>query len=350
MNATSERCAGGHGHADASRFHLDDMPAAERAGYARHLEECVPCRQAVARQAALDRALAGLPAYRAPETLAPPARAPRWRRRLGAAVLVGAGAAALLLLPLRGPAPSQRMIADALAADAAAIAGRGTAAGGDAKPWLGFATCAEWIVPRGSGVYVCALDPAGPLAAAGVHAGDVLLAIEGRPVSSAAEMYAVLLRSRVDDVVRVRVRQAGRERVIGARLAARPAAANPFDLEWSPALMASLDRVPPGGVNVDSVFVPLDAAGAARIGVRAAVRVHRVPTRAQASVTLFSVLPYLFGPDGLRSGDVITAVQDRPIRDAAFVWMQLMEVQDVPFTLTVVRDGVTLQLRFTPDS
>ncbi|HEX2210077.1 MAG TPA: PDZ domain-containing protein, partial [Longimicrobium sp.] len=244
--------------------------------------------------------------------------------------------------------PSPRMIADALAADAAAIAGRGAAAGGDVAPWLGFATCADWIVPPGPGVYVCALDPAGPLAAAGLHAGDVLLAIDGRPVGSATEMYAVLLRNRVNDVVRVRVRQADRERVIGARLASRPAAASPFDLEWSPALIASLNRVPPGGVDTDSVFVPLNSAGAARLGVRGGVRVHRVPTRAQASATLFSALPYLFGPDGLRPGDVITAVQDQPIRDRGSLWMRLMEVQDVPFTLTAIRNGATVQFHFTP--
>ncbi|HEX2079945.1 MAG TPA: PDZ domain-containing protein [Longimicrobium sp.] len=341
-------CAQGYDPADASRFHLGDMPAAERTRYDAHLDDCPSCRGAVARQAALDGALGGLPAYRAPETLARPPRA-AWRpRRLGAAALAAAGAAALLLLPLLGPAPSQRMIADALAADAAVIAGRAAGGAGGATPWLGFATCADWIVPPGPGVYVCALDPAGPLARAGLHAGDVVLAIEGRPVESAAEMYGALLRHEVGDAVRVRVRQGGRERVVGARLAARPAAANPFDLEWSPALLASLDRVPPGGIDVDSVFIALDPAAAARMGVAGGVRVGLVPTRAQAAATLFSALPYLFGPEGLRAGDVIIAVQDEPVRDPGRLWMLLMDVQAVPFALRVVRDGRPIQLRFVP--
>lgn len=333
-----------------ARYHAGDMGPEESVAYAAHLGECGACRGAAGRQRRLDGLLAMLPEYEAP-----PAKRSRAPARPGwaAAALVAAAAAVLLLVyPGRG-SPGAWTVGEAVAADAALARGISEPGAGPSTvrpevPWLGFVGCADWIAPPGDGIYLCALAPRGPLGSAGARAGDVLLSVEGRPVRRAEEMYTAFGGREVGERVRVAFRSRGVVRTAVVALAARRLGArHPFDLEWSPALLASLDRVPPGGVDVLDVFVNLPDSAAARLGIASGVRVVLEPTREQSERTLLAALPYLFGPGGLRAGDVIIAVEGRPVGDS-WIIPALMKVQHGPFEMSVRRGGESLRLRFHP--
>jgi S1-C subfamily serine protease len=342
-------CAG-FGELAPARYHAGDMTPDERSAYAAHLGGCGACRGAAGRQRRLDALVATLPEYEAPP--GKQRRVPT-RARWAAAALVAAAAAVLLLVLPGRRSPGGWTVGEAVAADAALARGIAEpgAASGEVRPevpWLGFVSCADWITPPGEGIYLCALAPRGPLGSVGARAGDVLLSVEGRPVRRAEEMYAAFDGREVGERVRVAFRSGGVVRTAVVVLAARRLGArHPFDLEWSRALLASLDRVPPGGVDVAEVFVNLPDSAAARLGIASGVRVALVPTREQSERSLLAPLPYLFGAGGLRAGDVITAVDGRPVGDS-WIITALMKVQDRPFEMSVRRGGESLRLRFQP--
>ncbi|HEX8454085.1 MAG TPA: hypothetical protein VF647_18505 [Longimicrobium sp.] len=333
-----------------ARYQAGDMVSDERAVYAEHLDECGACRDAVGRQRRLDALLLMLPQY---ET---PSRKERWvpSRRRWAAVALAIAAAAVLLLVFPGRrSPGGWTVGEAVAADAVlarAIAEPGVRAGAvrPEVPWLGFVGCADWIVPPGDGIYLCALAPRGPLGSAGARAGDVLVSVEGRPVRRTEEMYIAFGGRDVGERVRVAFRSGKAVRVAVVELAERRLGPrHPFDLEWSPALRASLNRVPPGGVDVLAVFENLPDSVTARLGITSGVRVALEPTREQSERSLLAPLPYLFGRGGLRAGDIITAVNGGPVGDS-WIIPALMKMQHGPFEMSVLRGGESLRLRFIP--
>ena len=339
---------GGFGELAPARYHAGDMTPEERAAYAAHLGQCGACRDAVGRQRRLDALLGTLPEYDAPA--GKQSRVPARRRWAAAALAVAAAAVLLLVIPGR---TAGWTVGEAVAADAALARGiaKPGARSGTVRPevpWLGFVGCADWIVPAGDGIYLCALAPRGPLGSAGARAGDVLLSVEGRPVRRAEEMYTAFDGREVGERVRVEFRSGGTVRTAVVMLAARRLGPrHPFDLEWSPALLASLNRVPPGGVDVRAVFENLPDSAAARLGIASGVRVALEPTREQSERTLLRALPYLFGPGGLRAGDVITSVDGRPVGDS-WIIPAFVKVQDRTFEMTVRRGGESLRLRFQP--
>jgi putative serine protease PepD len=65
-----------------------------------------------------------------------------------------------------------------------------------------------------------ALTPGGPAATAGIKPGDVILAIDGRPVNSLPELVVAIRAHNPGDTVRLTVRSGGTERTVPVRLAA----------------------------------------------------------------------------------------------------------------------------------
>lgn len=356
---TPHRCD--HDGTAASRFHTREMDAEERTRFQAHLEHCAACARSVRAQRRLDERLNGLPTYRAPTSLRLDPSRRRVGRRVGAALL--AAAAVVFFFVRMDEAPLPQLVSEALAADAAAIQSAAAAArtgvpqSSDARasvaaiPWLGFVTCSEQIAPRMDGVYICALKRDAPLARSGVSAGDVLVAVHGRRVASDTAMYKELVRYSTGEEITVTVRS-GEElrRVRVALIERRIGVRHPFDLEWSPALIASLDQPRVPDEDFDQIFVPLSDSAAARLNVPAGILVGRAPPKESTERTILSALPYFFGPEGLRVGDVITAVQGRIIRTRWELMKTLMDVQRVPFTLTVHRAGEVLELGFRKES
>jgi hypothetical protein len=333
---------------DVIRYHTDEMSAVERAAFATHLPACASCTQAVRAQALLDRRVAALPKYRAPRLAEPRPRAVG-QRVLIAATIAAVMAGGLLLERERRGFEERRMVRAALAADARLLAflpGRPSPAMPDVRlpPWLGFVMCDEWIASDPEGLYICALAPDGPLGRAGVIAGDVLLDIEARAVRSDTAMYRRLTRFAPGDVVTVRVRrQDGRtDRVRVSLDPRRIGERHPFDMDWSPALIESLNRTAPGAVDLRDVFIPDNT------GSTAGLRVLLEPTPGEIRRTVLMPLPHLFGAGGLRRGDLIIRVQDESIAELFDLLPALMRVQDrQAFDIHVLRDGADVVLTIT---
>jgi S1-C subfamily serine protease len=73
------------------------------------------------------------------------------------------------------------------------------------RPWMGL-----YIQAEGAGLKVREVTPDGPAFRAGIQAGDVILELEGKKVSEAADMVRVLGDRRVGEKVRVALSRQGR--------------------------------------------------------------------------------------------------------------------------------------------
>ncbi|HEY7867813.1 MAG TPA: S1C family serine protease, partial [Methylomirabilota bacterium] len=80
------------------------------------------------------------------------------------------------------------------------------------RPWLGLYT-----EPADGGVLVAGLSPAGPARAAGLRAGDVIVELNRRPVTSREELYHALWQAPMDRDVQVTVRRAGTTQAVTVR-------------------------------------------------------------------------------------------------------------------------------------
>jgi S1-C subfamily serine protease len=84
------------------------------------------------------------------------------------------------------------------------------------RPWLGLYTES---VP--GGVAVSGLNPMSPARAAGIRAGDVIVALNGQPVASREEFYRALWQSPMDRDVAVTVLRSGARDTVAVRPADR---------------------------------------------------------------------------------------------------------------------------------
>lgn len=75
-----------------------------------------------------------------------------------------------------------------------------------------------------SGLMVMSVDPQGPGAAAGVHQGDILVALNGEPISHLKSLLRALGPDSVGQAVTLRLRRAGEMRQVSLTIAERPTA------------------------------------------------------------------------------------------------------------------------------
>jgi serine protease Do/serine protease DegQ len=187
------------------------------------------------------------------------------------------------------------------------------------------------------------VDVGSPAARAGLSAGDTLVAYNGRDVTQSAVNYAELITA--GTTVRVRVRRSGKPREVPVVVDARrdeertgPARmiirGVPFS---SPAIPTSM--LNPSGVAVlaGAQFATMDTEFAQSLGLEPGVLVLRVPTGTPAADA------------GLRSGDVVRAVNGRVVRDVVELRRALATARDAA-RLTVQGRGaasrvVVLELR-----
>jgi len=152
---------------------------------------------------------------------------------------------------------------------------------------------------RGQGIEIVGVTPGGGAEAAGLHSGDVLLAIDGRAIEGSAETLIQQLAGReAGTQVDVDYERDGQRSVVAVELqaagAARWALPAPFDLD-----IESAD----GGIFIGrggTRFFDLDADLGSYFGVDSGVLVLRPAP----------------GMEALRSGDVIRAIDAAPVTNA----------------------------------
>ena len=76
----------------------------------------------------------------------------------------------------------------------------------------------------GAGAMVMSVDPKGPGATAGVHQGDVIVALNGEPIRHVQSLLSALGPDRVGQTVTLDLRRAGETKQLSLTIGERPAA------------------------------------------------------------------------------------------------------------------------------
>lgn len=143
------------------------------------------------------------------------------------------------------------------------------------------------------GALVAEVTPGGPSERAGLKSGDVVLALNGRPLASSSDLTRRVAQAREGDLIRLDVWRDGRTRTVDVRAARRPA-----DLDQGPGPAA-----PDAALGL--TVAPLDPLLRERYGLKAG----------QTGVVVTAVAPGSEAAEkGVRAGDVIDRVGERPIR------------------------------------
>jgi S1-C subfamily serine protease len=133
----------------------------------------------------------------------------------GGAALVNAAGSVIGVTSLRlGEAPHVNLAipVDLFLAGKDELLAQGRVTSRTPRPWLGLYT--ESVDGR---VVVAGLSPLSPGRAAGLRPGDVIVALNGRPVASREEFYRALWQAPMDQDVQVTVRRSGGTEAIAVR-------------------------------------------------------------------------------------------------------------------------------------
>jgi serine protease Do len=163
------------------------------------------------------------------------------------------------------------------------------------------------------GAIVADLAPGGPSQRAGLQAGDVIVAINGRNVKTNSELTREVAKAKPGDVLRLEVMREGRRRTVEVRSGVRP----------SERELAVNDNTP--GSGRPGVPVTPEAARANVLGLtlapldEATRRTLNVPADVRGVVVMSVDQSSEAAEKGLRRGDVITQANGRPVSSAAEV-------------------------------
>jgi serine protease Do len=180
------------------------------------------------------------------------------------------------------------------------------------RAWVGLevdgpAAMRNW--KTAGGVVVASVSPVGPAAKAGLRAGDVLTAANGRRLRNYLDWEAIKLDLHVGDAVEVTLRDGTRKRLVSGDLPS-----------------VSAEKVT---VLKDLQLVTLTAS------VRAEFRV-----RSDAGAVIYRISDNAGRGTGLQSGDVIVALNNQRIQTAEQVDRMLAKLRPrEPFRLYFERDG-----------
>jgi S1-C subfamily serine protease len=92
------------------------------------------------------------------------------------------------------------------------------------RGYLGLGLHPVALTGGGAGAMVMSVDPKGPGAAAGVHQGDVIVALSGEPIRHVQSLLRALGPDRVGQTVTLDLRRAGETRQLSLTIGERPAA------------------------------------------------------------------------------------------------------------------------------
>ena len=92
------------------------------------------------------------------------------------------------------------------------------------RGYLGLGLHPVALTGGGAGAMVMSVDPKGPGAAAGIHQGDVIVALNGEPIRHVQSLLRALGPDRVGQTVTLDLRRAGEMRQLSLTIGERPAA------------------------------------------------------------------------------------------------------------------------------
>ncbi|MGI8840327.1 MAG: Do family serine endopeptidase [Caulobacteraceae bacterium] len=174
----------------------------------------------------------------------------------------------------------------------------------------------SWGLAGRKGAVVADLVPGGPAQRAGLQPGDVVVAVNGQPVTSNNEMTREVAKIHAGDVARLDLFRAGKERTVDIHTGLRPSEAQ---LALNGGSGDEEDGVSPGNEGAKAApnapilgmyLAPIDPAARQQYSIAAAVHgvlVGGVKGTSDA------------GEKGLHRGDVIVRAGDREVASAADV-------------------------------
>jgi serine protease Do len=179
------------------------------------------------------------------------------------------------------------------------------------------------------GAIVSSVESGGPADRAGVQQGDLITAVEGRPVNDSNELRNEIAGMAPGSRVTLSVLRDGHERQMEATLAQLPDKRRASNDNAAPSEHGRL------GMSVE----PLTPSLAGQLG-----------TKAKSGVVVDDVTPG--GPAahaGIRAGDVIKEVNRKPVSSVADLQQAVHDAGSRPALMLVERDGNSLFIAVSPD-
>lgn len=159
-----------------------------------------------------------------------------------------------------------------------------------------------------SGLVVVALDPGGPAAAAGVKRGDIILAVDGNPVNTIAELMAVLATLPAETTVILQVQHGDEVQDVAVTTAVRAQRAYLGILPYAEPALAVTTSAPP----LPPVQQPTPLETVPALPAQPEVMAQTVTIT--PSVVILDVMPgSAAAAAGLQPQDLITAVDGVPV-------------------------------------
>ncbi len=210
--------------------------------------------------------------------------------------------------------------------------------------------------PRGVGVGNVSKDS--PAERAGLRKGDVILQLDGEPVTSTRKLLRLIGEAAPEQTVRLTVSRNGSEQQLSATLGKREAASagsfgmmtppepGQFQFEFPPQAPRTWERMEGPEVfalgnnrRVGVTTTPLTKQLAEHMGVSAGrgLLITSVGENSAASKA------------GLRAGDVITEVNGAAVADTGDFIRELNRKDEGEVTLTIVRDKSQRTIKVTPE-
>ena len=199
------------------------------------------------------------------------------------------------------------------------------------RPWAGAsaqpldpALAEGFGLDRPQGVVLTELHPAGPFAAAGLRPGDVILALDGAPVDSPAELHFRLSAAGLDGTATLTVLTDATRRDLAVTLAPPP--------DTPPRAPRRLGQ---GSLFAGSTAETVNPAVIAETGLPLATTGVHLPSLGDTALRA-----------GLRPGDVILAVNGISVTDAEALELATPARRGQLWEITLLRDTRRLSLRF----
>lgn len=176
--------------------------------------------------------------------------------------------------------------------------------------------------PNGNGVVVADVDPNGPAAKAGLKKGDVIEAVNGKPITAANQFRLLIASTPPGTSTHLKVSRNGQEHDIAVTLGELP------EKSAASAPPATGDLSPLAGVEVEDLTPHV----AHQLGLRPGTK----------GVVITDVAPGSPADEaGLRRGDVIEEINRQPVNSAADFQRIVQQARDQQLVLSVNREGTT---------
>jgi serine protease Do len=203
----------------------------------------------------------------------------------------------------------------------------------------------SWGLTGRKGAVVADLTPGGPAARAGLRSGDVVLAVNGHPVGTSAEMTREVAKAHAGDVLHLDVFRSGHQQTIDVRSGTRPSEAQlaqngqpPAEGDENGATGIGKNTPAPRAQVLGMSLAPLDPVMRRQYSIDEAVRGVLVDGVRNSSDA---------GEKGLRRGDVIVRAGDHEVASASDVAAAVSEWRKAgraSIPLGINRGGRTLFL------